>query len=311
MSQAARTFGIAISTAHGIVRRYRATGQIDYNKRGGCVHKKLTNGVLQALLDWVENSADITLKTIVARIMSTFGVAVSEKTVSLALTKSGFTMKLLRIIPESRNTPETICARREYALRFMNEAPMDRRHIIWIDETGFNLHLRRKYGRALAGLRANVVVANSRGHNISICAAMSEEGMLSHMVHRGAYTALLFCTFLERLFAHLLALNRPNCWLILDNVRFHHCEIVAECAARNGHQLIFLPAYSPMLNPIEYLFGKWKASVKTRHVAFTQEALMTNIEVARLEISVTDCLGWIRDVNRNIASSLLNHAFID
>jgi transposase len=154
-----------------------------------------------------------------------------------------------------------------------------------------------------------VVVANNRGRNLSICAAMSEEGFLLHKINHGAYTALLFCEFLESLFEKLVELGRRCCWIVLDNVRFHHCANVAECATRFGHQLVFLPPYSPMLNLIESLFGKWKTSVRSRHVTFTNQALLESIESARLEITVSDCLVWIRDANRNLVLSLQNHYF--
>lgn len=311
LSSAARAFGIPKSTAYDIARRYMLTGQITPKPRGGSRCKKLTLHAEQALFHWVDNSADITLKRLAARLQSSFGITVSEKTVSKSLTKSGYTMKLLRTIPIGRNTPEVISARREYAFTFMNEAPSDRRQIIWIDESGFNMHLRRKYGRALAGLRANVVVANSRGYNLSICAAMSEEGLLSHKIHRGAYNSTLFCAFLEQLCMRLQTMDRTGCWLVLDNVRFHHCAVVAQCVASHGHRLLFLPPYSPMLNPIESLFGKWKTSIRTRNVVFSQEALLANIEAASQEITIVDCLGWIRDVNRNLAPSLLGEPFID
>jgi transposase len=309
VNSAAVIFGIPKSTAHDILRRYEETGQAAQTKRGGARSTKLTHQAIQALLDWVDNEADITLRTAKERLLSGFGISVSLKTISSALTKSGFTLKLLRTIPVSRNSPEVICARRTYANTFMSDTPIDRRNIIWVDETGFNLHLRRKYGRAMAGLRANVVVANNRGINISICAAMSEEGFLYHKIHRGAYNGVIFCAFLKGLFERLHEIGRGACWVVLDNVRFHHSAIVAECADQFGHQLVFLPPYSPMLNPIESLFGKWKNSVCTRNVVFTHETLLENIESARHSIRVDDCLGWIRDMNRNLALSLQNHPF--
>lgn len=309
IASAAVAFGIPKSTAYDINKRFVVSGNIFATKKGGAFQKKMTPAIEQALLDWVDNEADTTLKTLAERILNRFGIAVSQSTVSRALSRNGFTLKLLRQIPESRNSPEVIAARKDYANVFMRDQPIDRKCIVWVDETGFNLHLRRKYGRALAGLRANVVVANSRGANISICAAMSEEGLLVNKVHRGSYTAVLFVEFLELLFARLDVLGRTACWVILDNVRFHHCTIVADCATKFGHCLVFLPPYSPMLNPIESLFGKWKASVRSRHVVFTPAELLSMIELGRNEITTADCLSWIRDSNRNIALSLQNHFF--
>ena len=84
---------------------------------------------------------------------------------------------------------------------------------------------------------------------------------------------------------------------------------MSACAARHGHTLVFLPPYSPMLNPIESLFGKWKTLVRTQAVVFTQDSLLASMSVARIEITSADCLGWIRDMNRNIGLSLQGHLF--
>lgn len=165
-------------------------------------------------------------------------------------------MKVLRPIPVARTCASTVQARRTYAQKFIDEAPADRRRIIWIDECDFNLYLRRSFGRSHAGNRASLTVVNNRGRNISVCTAMSNEGFLYEVLRPGAYTAETFCPFLRELFLILHDIGRSNCWLILDNVRFHHCAVVPTCALQHGHMLIFLPPYSPTLNPIESLFSK-------------------------------------------------------
>jgi transposase len=115
--------------------------------------------------------------------------------------------------------------------------------------------------------------------------------------------------FLLELFLVLSQMGRSQCWIILDNVRFHHSAIVNECATDHGHLLVFLPAYSPMLNPIESLFGKWKTLIHTQGVALTQDLLLHHMAVAHAEISRNDCLGWICDTTRNLGLSIQGHQF--
>jgi hypothetical protein len=138
---------------------------------------------------------------------------------------------------------------------------------------------------------------------------MSEEGFLYDYICPGAYTAEHFCTFLEELFGNLRERGRGFCWIVMDNARFHHCAAVASCAQRCGHMLIFLPAYSPMLNPIESLFGKWKTLIRSHGVMLTQDILIEHMAIAKADITVDNCLGWIRDVGWNIALSFDNHIF--
>jgi transposase len=243
------------------------------------------------------------------KVHETFDVHVTNKTVSKALTRIGFTFKLLRVLPVARNSPEIITSRHSYADRFLREAPINRANVVWVDECGFNLHLRRKHGRARRGLHGSIVVPNSRGQNISVCAAMNQDGFLIHQVRVGAFTAALFCDFLEHLFTELRIRGREQCWIIMDNVRFHHAQAVTDCAMRFGHTIQYLPAYSPMLNPIESLFGKWKTSIRTSGVIFSRDALLYQMEIARREISVVDCLGWIYEMNINVGLCLQDHVF--
>jgi len=309
ISSAARTFGVAVSTVNGLVRRFEVRGSTAALPKGGARRIKLDQNAINMLSLWTEERPDVTLRELRTRLATELTIEVTKKTISNALKRSGFTVKLLRRLPASRNCTATIEARFVYAQKYLNEAPADRRSIIWIDECGFNLHVRRTCGRSRRGERASITVANGRGHNVSVCAAMSEEGFLHEKLRPGAYNAEEFCVYLRELFTILVQMGRRECWLILDNVPFHHRADVATCVHAHGHWLVFLPPYSPMLNPIESLFGKWKALIRGMEASMSQDALLRSMAIARAEISVADCLGWVRDMNRNIGLSLQRHVF--
>jgi transposase len=240
ISLAARTFGLPVSTGHAIVRKNEADLTNSQNKWGGPRKLKITAEAHHAIEGWVDERPDLTLSCLCTRLADQFAITITWQSMAKFLNRIGFTSKLIRAIPIARNSPEVLQARRQYAQRVVSEAPADRRHVVWVDECGFNLHIRRKYGRSRRGERANVIVASSHGQNLSICAAMSEEGFLYDRICPGAYSAEHFCTFLEELFEHLCERGRGPCWIVLDNVRFHHCAIVSCCAERNGHTLVFL-----------------------------------------------------------------------
>ena len=309
VAQVARMFGLTTSSAHAILRRYESTGTTACKTRGGARVHKITPEAMIALANWVEERPDLTLNQLAANLVSELQITVSPQAISKALDKLGFTVKLLRVIPIGRNCPPTVQARRDFAQRYLSEAPADTRNIIWADESGFNLHLRRRCGRARSGQRASIAVPNSRGTNISVCAAMSCEGFSHEQLKPGSYNAAAFCDFLRELFCVLRNAGRSQCWVILDNARFHHCQVVKDTAAEWGHTLTFLPPYSPMLNPIESLFGKWKGLIRTQGVTLTRDELLLQMAISRYEISRDDCLGWIRDMNRNIGLSLMGHIF--
>ena len=309
VSAAARIFNLPVSTAHTILRRIEANGNVTSRVRTTQTRSKITPEALLALSGWVDARPDSTLHDLAIKLVHEHDIIVCKATVSAALTKIGFTVKLTRPIPISRNCPDVLEARKQYAQKFLNEAPPDRRDIVWVDECGFNLHIRRKFGRARRGEHASLPVANSRGRNISACAAMSDDGLLHEIIRPGAYNTEHFCAFLTSLFVILSGMGRSHCWIILDNVRFHHSASVRTCTEQHGHHLVFLPPYSPMLNPIESLFSKWKTLIRTEGVAMNQEMLLRHMATARYEISRIDCLGWIRDISRNIGLSLQDHVF--
>jgi transposase len=141
ISKIAKTFGLATSMAYGILRHLEETGTTESLKRGGARNCKITRAAYDALDSWVDERPDMTLAQLSAKLFETFQISVSNQSVSNALTKIGFTVKLLQTIPMSRNTPPTLQARKDYAQKFLGKAPNDTRNIIWIDETGFNLHL--------------------------------------------------------------------------------------------------------------------------------------------------------------------------
>ncbi|KII68698.1 hypothetical protein RF11_01057 [Thelohanellus kitauei] len=172
---------------------------------------------------------------------------------------------LTRLVPIFQNTGETIQKRYDYAISFF-EVYLDfitmplhmSEDVIYIDETGFNLHLRRKFGRSLNGKRVAITVSSSKGVNIRVCAAMHNGELVNFRSRIGAYNSNEFIQFLTQLFERI---GTGKKHLLMDNVRFHNTENVTNGAESRGHDIIFLPPYSPQLNPIELVFSKWKSIV--------------------------------------------------
>lgn len=297
-------FGLNPSTAQSIWQRHTNGGTETLARRGGSRKTKTTNDISEYVALLVEDSPDLTLKAIARKVQAEKHITLSESTVMRLCTSIGFTYKLLRLVPLARNDQEHIDARYVYASMFMREAPDDRCNVIWADETGFNLHIRRSKGRSLRGQRASIVVPNSRGRNISVAAAMSSEGIIHHQVQFGAYNSQLFADWITNIGVVLANRGRTNCWVVLDNVRFHHSQIVSTAAQSVGITLVFLPAYSPMLNPTEFLFSKWKGAIKTSGSIYSRDSLLEVMEIGRRSITVSDCLGWIRECERNLVRSL-------
>ena len=80
---------------------------------------------LAALADWTTERPDATLQYLVEKLRIEQGITVSKATLSKALTKIGFTVKLIRSLPIARNCHESVLARKHYAQMFLNDAPPD------------------------------------------------------------------------------------------------------------------------------------------------------------------------------------------
>ncbi len=97
---------------------------------------------------------------------------------------------------------------------------------IYVDEAGFNLTRTRRRGRNIIGHRAIVNVPGQRGGNITLCAAITQNGVLHRHAHMGPYNTALILTFLDQLH-NITAANQIDHMqyiVVWDNVSFHRCS---------------------------------------------------------------------------------------
>jgi transposase len=104
----------------------------------------------------------------------------------------------------------------------------------------------------------------------------------------GAADAVAFEVYIEQVLAPSL---RPGQIVILDNLSIHLGTRVKQAIEARGCRLLFLPAYSPDLSPIEEAFSKLKAILRRRGTR-TREVLQEAIATALDLITATDALGW-------------------
>ncbi|RXN37537.1 hypothetical protein ROHU_001965 [Labeo rohita] len=167
-------------------------------------------------------------------------------------------MKQLYRVPFQRNSDVEKEARCQYVERIMELEVEEAHHVfIYVDEAGFNLSKVKRHGRNLVGYRATITVPGQRGANITMCAAISNDGVLCHIPAIGPYNTERLITFLNALHERLIppeerGLLRPGMPLfviIWYNVAFHHFRLVNEWfGVHHRMMMLFLPAYSPFLS---------------------------------------------------------------
>ena len=148
----------------------------------------------------------------------------------------------------------------------------------------------RLYSRALGGDRAFGKAPKNHGVNLTIAGAIALDGVRAMMAYEGGTTREAFLKFVrEALVPSLYARDV----VVMDNLRTHYTQGVREAIEAVGATVLYLPPYSPELNPIELTWSKMKATLR-RVGARTLQALAATLPHCTREIRPSDLRGWFR-----------------
>ena len=141
-----------------------------------------------------------TLAYLKQSIVERFDVNLSLNTIFRALGCINFTLKQITLVPHQRNTEERISERARYAEEFDRiQASYLRSQIIFVNEAGFNLSMRRSRGWSRVNTEARVTVPFTRSYKISVCAAINANGPIMYEVNASAYNSGSFKEFMINL----------------------------------------------------------------------------------------------------------------
>lgn len=130
---------------------------------------------------------------------------------------------------------------------------------MYLDESGINEYLHREYARSLKGKKVIGEISGKRFARQSVISALFGGKFLSPMCFEGTCDTSLFNTWLKQL---LIPSLTPGQVLILDNASFHKSIESQKLVEAAGCQILFLPPYSPDLNPIEKYWANMKTKVR-------------------------------------------------
>ena len=165
---------------------------------------------------------------------------------------------------------------------------VDLRRWHFLDESGAKTNMTRRYGRSFNGQR--VVDATPHGHwcTTTMLSSIRLDGTIAAMVIEGATDAAVFRAYVTRV---LIPTLRPGDIVVMDNLSPHKSAGIAEAIEAAGAEVWFLPPYSPDFNPIEKMWSKIKAFLRTAK-ARSYEALLEAIADALKTITASDAIGW-------------------
>lgn len=159
---------------------------------------------------------------------------------------------------------------------------------MFLDESGINTDMTRLYGRALSKERAVDNTPLNTPTTTTILSSIRMNGEIAYTTYTGGTTAERFRDYLENV---LLPTLDEHAVIVMDNMKSHHARIVKEFLDERKIAYLYLPPYSPDLNPIEKLWSKLKTILRKLKVrAF--EKLPSAVAQAFCSICAQDCKNW-------------------
>jgi transposase len=173
----------------------------------------------------------------------------------------------------------------------MLKPTLDPGSLVFLDESGVNLSMSRRYAWSERGEPAYGDVPVNRGPNQTLLAAVSlDGGLLAPMQITGGTTGDVFVAYVEHVLVPTL---RPGDVVCLDNLSSHKVAGVQTQIEAAGASVLYLPRYSPEHNPVELMWAAVKR--RLRHVgARTSETLDVAITAALGAVTAEDVRGWFR-----------------
>jgi len=214
--------------------------------------------MLRALCDRLTEKPNLYQDEMVVFLWDEFEMMVTTHSIGRALASIGWSKKTARRVAQEQNADlrdfylHTLSAFRSYHLVYIDESGLDKR-------AGF-----RRTGWSPSGVTPVQVAKFHRGRRYQILPAYWQEGILHYTVFQGSTDALMFEDFVAQLLPHCGRWPEPKSVLIMDNASFHRSETIDRLCHEARVKLLYLPPYSPDLNPIEEFFAELKAFVK-RH----------------------------------------------
>ncbi|KAJ8461838.1 hypothetical protein ONZ45_g18152 [Pleurotus djamor] len=249
---------IAPRTIYRVLKRWRTTGFVD-TKDAVVGRPRELDGYVSAYIEGlVDRQPDIFLSEIRHALSTALNVDVSRQSISRSLYRRGWTRKAVTRIGRERN--EEI--RAQYHAQIAAEYPPETH--VYLDESHCNRHTtNRKQAWAPIGTRARRHDFFVRGTRYSVLPAISLDGVLHLDIISRSWTAEEFRKYIDCLLNVMNPFPQRNSVLIMDNASTHHFDGIREMVEARM-RLLYLPAYSPDLNPIEEGFSAMKSWLR-RH----------------------------------------------
>jgi transposase len=192
------------------------------------------------------------------------------------------------VLPAERDRRD-VARRRTSWKRYQGR--LDPRRLVFIDETWAKTNMARTHGRCRRGERLRAKVPHGHWKTLTFLAALRQDRIDAPAVIDGPINGKSFLAYVEQF---LIPTLKPGDVVLLDNLGSHKGEAVRRAIRAVGARLLFLPPYSPDLNPIEQVFAKikhWMRAAQKRTIEDTWRHLGTLVA----EIQPNECQNYFEN----------------
>lgn len=177
------------------------------------------------------------------------------------------------------------------------QARLDPRRLVFIDETWAKTNMTRTHGRCAKGQRLVDKVPHGHWKTLTFLAALRCDAITAPFVLDGPINGDWFLAYVEQVLVPTL---KPGDVVVMDNLGSHKGKAVRRAIRQAGAHLLFLPPYSPDLNPIEQVFAKLKTLLR-KAAERTVKATWRRIGKLLDHFSADECANYL--VNSGYAAT--------
>ena len=179
-------------------------------------------------------------------------------------------------------------ARKEWKEKQENhvELPVDK--LVFLDESGVNIDMVRRYGRAKNKNRVNDYAPVNTPKKTTLVSSVRLDGTQAYEFFQGSLNGKNFLSYVKNT---LIPTLKKGDIVVMDNLSCHKVKGVKEAIEEAGASVLYLPPYSPDFNPIEMMWSKMKTLLRNWKTD-TTELLHSVIPDAFSSVSVSDISGW-------------------
>jgi transposase len=281
---AARRYAVSDATAVRWMQAHRQ-GRRSALAQGGDRRSRLP-GHRDWLLAQFAAEPDLTLAAVGARLREVHGVAADPGMLSRFFAKCGYTVKKSLFASEQLR-PDIAEARARWQAM---QSQLATARLIFIDETGITTNMVRRYAWGPKGKRVRCYTPGGHWKITTFVAGLAPEGIVAPFVIDEPMNRKIFTAYVAKFLVPEL---RPGDVVIMDNLSSHKSPEVAALIEAAGAILLFLPAYSPDLNPIEMAFAKFKSELR-KAAERTKDALWNRVGIICDTFPPQECMNYFR-----------------